>query len=191
MWAPLDSASYVVWGASSINPIIMPSSLVLVLSSSHRSTTRVAASWSRVHLHPITKLPRLRPASIRRHPSTPRTTKKKIVPSSPRSCPYAGRDLVMPCFIHRPSRNARRPLFVAWPALTRDARCSTMRMKHTDPSTCRSKKEASVTYKGPHRQCIYHYTCFASVRNDSASCTLDSTPWGPTVETSPLQSCLL
>lgn len=87
--------------------------------------------------------------------------KKKMVHSSPRSYPYADHDLVMP-FFHDQSRIARRPVSACWRSLTRDPRFSTTCMKHTDPSTCRRKKEASVTYKGPHRQCMYHYTCFAA-----------------------------
>jgi hypothetical protein len=135
------------------------------------SPSRVTASWARLQLRKwlscrlqaIATL--LNSLGFGTHPSRSFNTKnhKKMIHSSPRSYPCADHDLVMHCSMARAgSHGARRLLSACWPSLTRNPRLSTTCMKHTDPSTCRSKKEASVTYKGPLRQCIYYYTSFAA-----------------------------
>lgn len=102
----------------------------------------------------ITKLPRPRQAdvAILQHQGTTKGSRY----FRHRAHISAVHDLVIP--FHGRSSHARRPVSACWRSLTRDPRCSTTCMKHTDPSTCRRQKEASVTCKGPLRQCRFPTT---------------------------------
>lgn len=147
---------HVLWGTSSINLFKVPS------SSSHNYVI------AQLHIRPqvdmavvlmasprsITKLPRPRQAdvAILQHQGTTKGSRY----FRHRAHTSAVHDLVIP--FHGRSSHARRPVSACWRSLTRDPRCSTTCMKHTDPSTCRRQKEASVTCKGPLRQCKFPTT---------------------------------